>query len=708
MSQIFRKRWWRVFKRRSAVVEDNVGLVLQRGLEGLDCHFALFDPERRLVFHNSSYAALHAQSWDSLPRPLRYDDLMRAAIRNGPPCDDEEAELARRIAAHERGGVQHFERLYPGNRWMRVSRSRLPDGYVAGLSLDIGELRAREAATEASEARYRALVDTASVGIWHLDESGRTLFANGRLAALFGGIAPDSIGEAGIQTAASDETSPFGFPAGVESRAMIPARGDQTETPVLVAASGWVAHEDAVEVGKALKRAAVLTLIDVSALEAARARAEHLAWHDGLTGLPNRAAFDRVLGLLSADGAGALLLVDLDEFKAINDRHGHAAGDAVLREVALRMRGAIRGSDVVCRLGGDEFALLLRGAHAGAHVVETAARLSQALRRPVLADGIELPISASIGCSRYPADATTGDGLQRTADLALYQVKRDGRGGVAEYVPELSEALERRLALRDALGHALEAGEFELAWQKQVFAVGGGLRGAEALLRWPGSPLGGQISPGEFLPAASEAGLMPAIDAWVLDAALRQMQAWRGLAGAPPIAAINVSTTSLRDRTFPARVAEALLLHQLPASVLEIEIPEDIATRDLDQLEEVLTGLHAIGVKLALDDFGGGLSSVAHLVRLPVDIVKLDRSIVAGLPGGARERAVLRAVAGITRSMNIPLLAEGIESEEQIFALRREGCEIMQGFLYSRPVPAADLLPTGEVSVAAEALAQGG
>ena len=630
---------------------------------------------------------------------------MRAAIRNGPPCEDEEAELTRRVAAHERGGLQHFERLYPGNRWMRVSRCRLPDGHVAGLSLDIGDLKAREAATAASEARYRALVDTASVGIWHLDENGRTLFANERLAALFGGEAPANIHQSGVFGTSSGEDCPFGFPAGVEDRAIIPALTGRAATPVLVAASGWVPHEGAGIASGDPKRAAVLTLIDVSALDAARARAEHLAWHDVLTGLPNRAAFDRALEALpneNTNGA-ALLLVDLDEFKAVNDRHGHAAGDALLREVGIRMRSTIRPDDLACRLGGDEFAVLLRGAGAVEHVAETAARLSQALRRPVLADGVELPVSASIGFARYPNDAATADGLQRAADLALYRVKHDGRGGIAEYVLALSEAVDRRLLLRNALAAAITRNEFQLAWQKQVFAVGGALRGVEALLRWPGSPFGTHVSPAEFLPIAAEAGLMPAIDAWVLEAALRQMAEWAGLQGAPPLVAINISAGSLRNGDFPARVAEALMRHRLPASVLEIEIPEDIATRDLDQLEEVLNGLRAIGIQLALDDFGGGLSSVAHLVRLPIDIVKLDRSIVAGLPGGERERAVLRAVAGIARSMNIPLLAEGIESEAQIFTLRREGCEIMQGYLYSRPVPATEIMAPVCLPLAADA-----
>ncbi len=293
--------------------------------------------------------------------------------------------------------------------------------------------------------------------------------------------------------------------------------------------------------------------------------------------------------------------------------------------------------------------------------------------------------------------------MQRAADLALYQVKHDGRGGIADYVPAFSQAAERRTLLRDALGPAILEDTLQLAWQKQVFAVGGALRGAEALIRWPNSPLGGQLSPAEFLPVAAEAGFMPLIDAWVLEAALRQMRDWAGMYGAPPLAAINISATSLRDPSFPARVAEALTRHRLPASVLEIEIPEDIAACDIDSLETVLEGLRDLGVQLALDDFGGGLSSVHHLVRLPVDIVKLDRSIVAGLPGGTRERAVLRAVAGIARSMNIPLLAEGIENEAQVFALRREGCEIMQGYLYSRPVTAAEFVQPTSLQLTAEA-----
>ncbi len=408
---------------------------------------------------------------------------------------------------------------------------------------------------------------------------------------------------------------------------------------MLVAASGWVVPEvtdtGAATVGQ--HRTAVLTLIDVTALDAAQARAEHLAWHDVLTGLPNRAAFDRALDALAAEdrGGAALLLVDLDRFKAVNDQYGHCGG----------RRAAARGGDANAETrfdlaiwragsGGDEFAVLLRGADAVGHVAETAARLSRALRRPLVFEGVELPLSASIGFARYPADAATADGLKRAADLALYRVKHEGRGGVAEYAPALGEAVERRPAATGGArpGDRAERVPARVA-EGRCSPLGGALRGAEALLRWPGSPLGGAVSPAEFLPVAAEAGLMPAIDAWVLEAALCQVSEWGERQETPPVVAINISASTLGDQSFPARVAEALMRHRLPAAVLEIEIPEDIAARDLDRLSEVLHGLRAIGVKLALDDFGGGLSSVAHLVRLGEERLHLRPPHIAAKDG---------------------------------------------------------------------------
>ena len=683
-------RAWSILRRRGAARGGPPDAPpLQRGLEALDCHFALFDPQRRLVFHNSSYAHLHAHAWDRLPLPRTYDDLMRESIRNGPPCDDVEAELARRVAAHERSGIQHFERLYPGGRWMRVSRVRLEDGFVAGLSLDINDLKAREIAIAASEARYRALVDTASVGIWHLDGDGNTIFGNERLARLFGGTVPPTIAAAGIRGTANEDGNPFGFPVGVETPAIVLRGPAQEPVSVLLAASAWVEQPGVPgQEGAGVLRTAVLTLVDVSALEAARARVDHLAWHDVLTGLFNRAAFDRAMKDLprTCPEGAALLLIDLDRFKAVNDSYGHAAGDTLLCEVAARMRAVTRPGDLVARLGGDEFAVLLPGT-AAASLNETASRLSRVLAEPVSFNGTSVASSASIGMACFPGDGDDQEALQRAADLALYRVKRDGRGSVLSYTPELSSAHEQARLLREAFPDAVTADRLALHWQKQVYAEDGRLRGLEALVRWPDSPLGKPISPATFLPVVADAGLMPMLDEWVLGAALRQGREWFRKQGTLPGLGINISAVSLKDPGFPMRVADALLRHGIPASVLEIEIPEDIALADLDVIEPVLRGLRAIGVRLALDDFGGGLSSIAHLVRLPVDSVKLDRSVVAGLPDGVRERAVLKAVAGMARSMGIPMVAEGVENHDQAAALLAEGCRIMQGFLYGRPEP---------------------
>lgn len=669
------------------------GSLLREAVEALRCNYAIFDAERRLVDYSASYAELHRVAFEARPTGLRYDDLMREAIRqtlSDATPDAQAAELARRIAAHESDVPGDFDRLYPGGRWMRVAKHRLSDGHVAGLAIDITVLKEREAAIAASEARYRALVDTAPVGIWHLDEGGRTLFANARLAALYGGTTPDSLAGAPLQRHDAPACEgPFGFPSGREVEAVIPAQGKRRKAHVLVCASDWLPPPPG-----SSSRSTVLTLLDITPLKAAQARAEHLAWHDALTGLGNRAQFQRALEEVAGERHGAvLLMVDLDHFKEVNDSHGHAAGDAMLRAVAVRLRMAARHDDLVCRLGGDEFAILLRGFDAAQRAPAVADGLASALQQAVSADGLRLAASASIGHAAFPADAENIEGWQRAADLALYAAKHAGRGRAVAFQQALLDRAQQRRRLVEAFTEAVAVDALRLAWQPQVAVPGRALRGAEALVRWPTSPGGiGEALPGSFLPAIAEAGLLPALDAWVLNAALTQMAAWVGVPGAPGIAAINISAGTLSDPAFPARVGTALLRHRVPAGMLEIEIPEDVATRDLDAIAPVLEELRALGVRLALDDFGGGLSSVSHLVRLPVGLVKLDRSIIAGLPG-SQERAMLRAVVAMAGSLGLPVLAEGVETDAQLFSVRREGCTLVQGHLFGRPMTADDLVP---------------
>ncbi|WP_160938181.1 sensor domain-containing protein [Teichococcus coralli] len=537
------------------------------------------------------------------------------------------------------------------------------------------------------------MIDMASAGIWQVDDCGRTLFANTRLAALFGGSAPSGLAEAGLlRTNRVPQAGPFGFSLN-EEEATIPARGGRSEVNLLVACSPWNWLEETAPGAGGARQAATLTLTDITELKRAQARTERRAWRDELTGLANRAGFQRLLeGLVQEPGRNfTLLLLDLDKFKSVNDRHGHAAGDILLCEAAGRMRAAMRGEDLVCRLGGNEFAVLAQGRNAEARMDRLACRLSRALSRPVQFNGLDLPLSASIGYARFPADGKTPDAVLQAAGLALHKVKHAQRGTFMRFDAGLLEAERRRNRLREALPAAIAQGKFVLLWQPQFTLGDQALCGAEALLRWPDCPAGPNVSPAEFLAEARSAGLMPAIDQWVLHTALRQAALWSRQPRAPRLVAINISAATLSDRRFPAQVAEALASHSVAPQNLEIEIPEDIAAQDLDALLPILQALRGLGVRVALDDLGGGLSSLAHLVRLPVDRVKLDRSLVAGLSGGRQELALLRALVAVSQSLAVPVLAEGVETAAQDRVLRREGVHAAQGFLYSRPVP-ADLL----------------
>jgi diguanylate cyclase (GGDEF)-like protein len=680
----FAAGWWRATRRAKA--EARRGALLAEALEVTPCNFAVYDDQRILLACNDAYRALHATAFATLPKPIRYESLMRTTLSTMVAPDLIEAELARRVDLHENGEQGPQDRLYPGGQWMRVGKRRLRGGEVAGIALDVSEIRDREAALARSEARYRALLDNAPVGIWHVDAAGLTVFANDRLLRLFPGhAAPDRIDRAGLcLPPATDPAHPFGFRPGCETEITL-RRPDGSTATLLIAASPWLTGGDAAD-------SVVLTVLDISALEAARAQLEHLARHDPLTGLGNRDAFRAALeGMLAEGRGGALLVGDLDGFKAANDRYGHDAGDALLVAVAQRMRQLVRGGDTVCRLGGDEFALVLPGADV-ATVTSVAARLNRLVGAPVPHGGAELRVGISIGIALAPDHGTTAEALQRAADLALYDVKGARRGAAMLFEPSLRIAADGRITLRDALATALAEDELVLHFQPQLALATRALVGAEALLRWPSRRLQRSVPPMELLVAATEARLLPALDAWVLETAVRHLASWTNRTDAPPLLAINISAVSLRDAGFADWVAGVLLAAGVSAERLEIEVPEDLAVRDLDALAAPLRRLREIGVRLALDDFGSGLSSLMHVIRLPVQRLKIDRSIVAGLDGAIPTGAVLRATLALARGMNIDVLAEGVETEAQAFALRREGCLTGQGYLLGRPMPESALL----------------
>ena len=410
--------------------------------------------------------------------------------------------------------------------------------------------------------------------------------------------------------------------------------------------------------------------------EALRDELEHRANHDPLTGLASRAAL--TTQLTGNQRHGSLILIDLDGFAEINDAHGHQVGDALLMEVAGRLRGTLTGARVLARLGGDEFAVLHRGDGEGA-----ARRALAALRPAYRIGGRELHVTACAGLVRIPAGGSAAESL-RDADLALDAAKSAGRDRLVLFRPELREALMRRSALADNLRHALDRGELELNYQPVVELPSGRMVAAEALLRWRHA--GESVSPAHFVPLAEQTGMIVPIGWWALREACEQAARWFPAHGVA--VTVNVSAAQLRESDFADRVLATLAAAGVPGAALILEITESILITDPDAAHEVLQRLRTGGVRVAVDDFGTGYSSLSYLMSLPVDVLKLDRAFV-GPEHERRQYAITGAVLQLASVLDLVTIAEGVEEEAQARALTRLGCPLAQGYLYSSPVPAS-------------------
>ncbi|MFC8845601.1 MULTISPECIES: putative bifunctional diguanylate cyclase/phosphodiesterase [unclassified Micromonospora] len=430
--------------------------------------------------------------------------------------------------------------------------------------------------------------------------------------------------------------------------------------------------------------------------ELARVADEHAyaATHDILTGLANRRHLldqgSEQLNARHADGVTALVLIDLNHFKEVNDTLGHAAGDQVLMQVADRLRGAAQGDDLVARLGGDEFAVLLRGLPAPAVAAHRTEALLAALHEPLDLDGMRISVEASGGISVAPASGGMPE-LLRRADVAMYQAKRAGQR-ISTYAPTRDTADLGRLTLGGELPRAVADQEFTVNFQPIVDLGTGEVTSAEALARWH-HPVHGVIDPLRFLEAVERSGLLPAFAEAILDQALIAANSWRDAGFDLPVA-VNVSPRSLLDARFPGSVLARLRAHDLPPDRLVLELTETLTLSQLDVVDRVLSRLRDEGVRLALDDFGTGYSSLSLLSRIPVHELKIDRSFVSAMEGSAEAAAVIRSTLDLGRSLGLTVVAEGVESEPQRRALWELGCTAGQGHLFGRPVPAGTLLST--------------
>ncbi len=435
-----------------------------------------------------------------------------------------------------------------------------------------------------------------------------------------------------------------------------------------------------------------VTLEDVTATRAHEASSAELARLDPLTGLANRLMLRERLGdsldrLARYGEPCAVLLIDLDRFKPINDTLGHAVGDALLEKVADRLRSAVRGIDTVARIGGDEFVVIQAGAGRTEDVTVLARRLVDLVGRTYIIDGQLLTIGASLGAALAPKDGTEAERLLKHADLALYRAKLDGRGTFRFFEPEMDVRMQARRRLELDMRQALARREFVLHYQPQLNLANQSLTGCEALLRWK-HPERGTVPPAEFIPLAEEVGLIVPIGEWVVRQACRDAALWPSSV----TVAVNVSPAQFKSGRLVEMIVSALAASGLPASRLELEITEGVLLQNNERTLETLHRLRTLGVRVSMDDFGTGYSSLSYLRSFPFDKIKIDRSFVKDLATAPDGDAIIRAIAGLGRSLGMTTVAEGVETEEQMRLIRAEGCTDVQGYLISRPVPLDELM----------------
>ncbi|MFT4191045.1 MAG: GGDEF and EAL domain-containing protein [Comamonas sp.] len=428
--------------------------------------------------------------------------------------------------------------------------------------------------------------------------------------------------------------------------------------------------------------------------EYARRRIRHLAFYDALTGLPNRSLLQaQVDQLLAAAGHGheqvALLFIDLDRFKQVNDSLGHAAGDELLRQVTHRLRGALQADEIAGRQAGDEFVVALpRCTRARATAV--AEQLLALLAKPMTLAGTTLSISGSIGIALSPLDGRDMETLLLHADMAMYQAKSHGKGSFCFFSSEMNVLAQERLQLEAALRQALHDGALHLHYQPQVALASGHLYGVEALARWT-HPTLGAISPARFIPLAEECGLIPDLGRWAVREACRQLAEWRAKGLAIPAVSVNLSPTNFHNLDLPGMIAATLQQNTLTPRDLTLELTESVLLDTNPSTMKTMAAIHAQGVRLSMDDFGTGYSSLSYLRRLPVSELKLDRSFVADLDNDPAAQALSRAILGIGKSLQLTVVAEGVETETQNRMLREQGYPVAQGYLFSKPLAAAAL-----------------
>jgi diguanylate cyclase (GGDEF)-like protein/PAS domain S-box-containing protein len=538
----------------------------------------------------------------------------------------------------------------------------------------------------ASETRFRQLTDATFEGIL-MHSDGKIADANGAMARLMG-MPVDTLVGRSVLSLVNETSLPMlrkQMEANIEAATEIELkRPDGTLVPAEILTRTFGGQD-----GTAATK--VLAVRDISERKEAEERIRHMAHHDALTGLPNRRMFvDRlhqVLARSKRDGTTvAVLCLDLDRFKHVNDLGGHAAGDELLRQVARRLNDSIRTEDTAARLGGDEFAVIQVGvAHPDGPGI-MAERLVKAISKPFDLGAQQTMIGTSVGIALYPGDGEEGEDLVRAADTALYRAKEAGRGTFRFFEAEMDVRLQDRRKLERDLRQALAGDQLKVHYQPLADCGGGNIVGFEALVRW-NHPERGAISPVQFIPLAEECGLIMPLGAWVMRRACTDAATWPG----DKLVAVNLSPAQFRHADLAREILAVLKETGLPAARLELEVTESLLIDDPDRVLATLMTLKEAGVRISLDDFGTGYSSLSYLQRFPFDKIKIDRSFVSQMDKNADSMSIIRAVIALGKSLRIKITAEGVETEAQLGLLQQENCDLVQGYLLGKPMAKEDL-----------------
>jgi diguanylate cyclase (GGDEF)-like protein/PAS domain S-box-containing protein len=664
-------------------------------LEALDVvpeGIVLFDSDDRFIMWNRRYVEMYGHGTIAIGKS--FAEVLREGLARGQYPDAagrEEAWLAERLARHANKHNSHEQRL-SGGRWVRVEERRTADGGAIGVRIDITELKRREEELNAQKRQFEMALTSITHGLCVFDADERLVMCNEPYLRMYGlsrdrvypGIKVQEILRQRTANGIYSGGSPDDY---LRERVAIMAAGEPTVN-VHHLSDGRIVEVNHHPIPGG---GSVATHNDITERRRIEARLEHLARHDPLTGLPNRVLLREYLEQalnrthVSAE-AVAVLWLDLDHFKEVNDTFGHPTGDALLKEVAARLCASLQEKDLVARLGGDEFAIVQSIA-----TPEDAAMLAttilSSISKPYDLDGHQVEIGISIGIAVSPHDGHDADQFLKSADLALYGAKTDGRGSYRFFEPVMNTLMHARRELEKDLRKALRNGEFEIEYQPVVDLGKDRVGGCEALLRW-NHPERGRISPATFIPVAEATGLIVQIGEWVLRAACAEAASWPH----DVRIAVNLSAIQLKSRGLMQAVMGALAASGLAPQRLELEITESVLLNDSEATRAILRQLHDLGVRIALDDFGTGYSSLSYLRSFPFDKIKIDRCFIADLSNDSHHaRAILRAVVQLGNSLGMTTTAEGVETDEQLSIVREEGCTEVQGYIFSASKRAAEL-----------------